>query len=113
MKVFLTGRRGGKTTKAIAWVAEGERTKGYPGWTRVLVTATYLERERLRKEHWGTLEDVDHRVYDLDTWCRAFGLARSTEVCLDDFGLLHAPLYAIIPGTVTHVTMTGEPWEDS
>jgi hypothetical protein len=108
-QVLLRGRGGGKTTEAMRWVAGGTRVPGYPGWSRVLVAANRTMFDHLRREWWGLLEDLDHRVYAYDDWVRARGVSHGTEVRLDDAERLLPRL----PARLTGVTMSGDMWDTS
>lgn len=39
MRVVVAGRRGGKTTRMVAWLLEGHAIDTYPGWSRAIVCA--------------------------------------------------------------------------
>lgn len=41
MKVFVTGRRMGKTSALVAWLLKGQPIPEYPGWSRAIVCANH------------------------------------------------------------------------
>lgn len=123
MMLLHAGRCTGKTTQALAWLSHGERVRGYPGWSRVLLVHDLAEIERLRGE-WGAhvrdhetgdrrqrLEDFDRRVYVLHDWVRAL-VTSDVDVCIDNLDLmLHLKDFTRFPGRVVAATITAEPWE--
>jgi hypothetical protein len=112
LMLLATGRTAGKTTQAIAWLSNGERVRGYPGWSRVLVVQNQQMLQWTKSHWWGDLEDFDHRVYDLQTWLNARSVRPETEVCLDDLdALLRGRMLGWIPGQLVAATMTAAPWE--
>lgn len=110
--LLATGRSAGKTTQAISWVSNGERVRGYPGWSRVLVVQNQQMLTWTKSHWWGELEDFDHRVYDPQTWLNARAIRPETEVCIDDLdALLRGRVSFWFPGQIVAATMTAEPWE--
>jgi hypothetical protein len=112
LRLLATDRRRGKTTQAFAWVSNGVRTGGYPGWSRVLVLPNFKNWQYHRSEYWGRLEDFDHRVYDFPTWAAARGCHPDTEVCVEELQYALGD-YSLnrLPGWVVAATMTAWPWE--
>lgn len=39
MEIVARPRQGGKTTEALRWLLEGRPVGGWPGWSRIIVTA--------------------------------------------------------------------------
>ena len=108
---FAALRAAGKTWQAMAWVSHGERVRGYPGWSRVLVVPT-IEQVQYLKDigYWRRLEDFDHRVYSLREWAEARGVNSDTEVCIDNLDLLLPSGLPRLPGRIVAVTMTAHAW---
>jgi hypothetical protein len=76
MKLIVSGRGFGKTTKMIEWLLEGHAIDHYPGWSRVIACAdsrqvvhvTSLVKFRTAHEHsmlsardWDGLSDTEKR----------------------------------------------------
>lgn len=104
--MLVAGRREGKTTKTIRWLLEGHAIDRYPGWSRVIVTATEHEARRLRKEY--ALQY--HQVYSVRDWTGRYqrGFA-GVEVALEDADRI---LYDIVGNhRLGFVTITGVPSE--
>lgn len=136
-QVLVRPRMGGKSTHALSWVQRGERVKGYPGWSRVLVVPNvnldvtmrgwqatpeaiaYAKRNHdpmlLTEPHpsfdswWSCIPDWSHRVFDYRSWANARGAVQTTEVRVDEINMLWDFLQ--LPGTVTGFTMTAEEWQ--
>lgn len=112
IRLLATDRAEGKTTAAFAWVSNGVKVGGYPGWSRVLVLPTYDQFTYHRREYWPRLEDYDHRVYVIDDWATAMGANHTTEVCVDELGMLLGDRRLLrMPGRLVAATMTAWPWE--
>lgn len=111
--LLAADRQTGKSTQAFAWVSHGERTDGYPGWTRVLVLAHHRAYDLWRRQYWERLEDFDHRVYCLNNWMGARSVRPSTEVCVDDldWAVLGTAGLSWMPGHLTAATITAAPWD--
>lgn len=108
LNVLLADRGEGKTTAALAWLAEGQPIAAYPGWTRVLLVASYdMARIRVRQLEQAGVAEARHRVHSFASWRDARGCAHDVEVCIDD--LEHVLPH--LPGRLTHVTINGVPWE--
>lgn len=105
MKIFVSGRRAGKTYKTIEWVKQGKEIRGYPYWDRVILTISIAEADRLRKQY-----NLDYRqVFSVHEWQhRRHGTGRQTEVVLDNADIILQDLVGPLVGT----TMTGEEWSD-
>lgn len=110
LQLLMRDRQAGKTTAAIVWVALGERTTRYPGWSRVLVVPTMRRLDHIRREWWHTLDDFSHRVYTLAEWAPARGIGPDVEVCLDDLDTLLATGLPRLPGRIVAATITARPW---
>lgn len=139
-QVMVRPRQAGKTNDALKWVFGGERCKGYPGWTRVLIAPsvqmeTYMRRmacpsdiqERLVNQGkelptswWQAMEDWSHRVYALEEFrngAHGFRPASETEWCIDDFDLCLSRAPHVIGEVigrfkVTRLILTGEDWSN-
>ena len=112
LSLLAADRRAGKTTQAVAWVSQGERVAGYPGWSRVLVVTFPTGWDLLRREFWGRLNDFDHRVYRLREWVEACGVSPGTEVCVDDLEVaIRAADLRLLPGQLVAATMTTSAWD--
>lgn len=110
LQLLAGDRQTGKTTSAIAWVSWGEQTRNYPGWSRVLVVPTIARLDDIRRQWWGRLPDLDHRVYTAQDWLNARGVDPTVEVCLDDLdAFLGMPV--IIRGRIVAATITAQPWQ--
>ena len=87
LAVLVGGRQAGKTRRLLEWVAYGERTNGYPGWSRVLIVHSVGEVMRLRSIIRATdppmfLDDA-HRIYHLEDWQTALVTGEPPVVALD------------------------------
>jgi len=101
--VIARPRQSGKTTDVIEWLRGGERTGGYPGWTRVMLVPTRQMVDLLRHQIWNTLEDFDHRVYSFEEWSHAHNVHADTEVMVDNIEWV----IPRIPGRLIGFTVTG------
>jgi hypothetical protein len=72
MEIILGGRRHGKTTKALEWLAQARRLDTYPFWDRVLLVPGLDEaqhiRTRLRREA-EERGEVDASLYYYLVYC--------------------------------------------
>lgn len=121
--VYIAGRRCGKTTKVIEWVEQGKRTPVYPFWTRVIVTPTAQEADRLRELLFtraeargaptGLLTEglLYNQVYAAEEWRRAH-IPRDWigEIAIDNAEWLLQTMFRQPPSLIT---MTGTVVEDS
>jgi hypothetical protein len=104
MKLWLSGRRAGKTTKLAEWVKEGKRIQAYPYWDRVILTANTAQAKWLR-EHFK----LDHRqVFVIVDWRGAQGLHKDVQVSIDNIDEL-IRTWAGMGHRVAHVTMNMSP----
>ena len=86
MRVIVNGRQAGKTYALVQWVKEGEQTNSYPGWSRVILTHTIDEAQRLRG-----LYELDYRqVFSVSEWRTARLGRRPVDVALDNADLVLA-----------------------
>ena len=100
MKVFARGRQAGKTHTLVEWVREGVETDSYPGWSRVLLTHSLDEAQRLRTRY-----DLDYRqVFAATEWKAARLGRRPVEVALDNADLV---LMAYLGQMPSQITVTG------
>ncbi|SRR5258706_1222960 len=118
MKVYVTGRQGGKTAKLIQWLLEGNPIPNYPGWSHAIVCSTHHQvinlSNRVRKdtEH---LEGVlsERALIDLRKSIWSFndlssiqrGTFRNYEIAIDDADQILSDYFGRPP---TLITMTGE-----
>lgn len=101
MKVIVRPRRAGKTHELLEWVKQGERTDSYPGWSRIILTHTLDEAQRLR-----TREDMYyHQVFSVGEWQSARIGYPSPEIGVDNLDIIVADYLRQMP---TVVSMTGE-----
>lgn len=100
MRVIVNGRQAGKTYALMKWVKEGEKTDSYPGWSRVLLTHSLAEAQRLR-----TLYDLDYRqVFSISEWKTARLGRKPVDVAVDNADMILAHMIGQYP---SRVTMTG------
>lgn len=112
LALLATGRTGGKSTQAFAWVSHGVRAPGYPGWSRVLLLAHGRAFDLHRRDYWPRLEDFDHRVYTLRDWVDARAVDPATEVCIDDLeDAIRTTDLRRLPGRLVAATMTTAAWD--
>jgi len=100
MRVIVNGRQAGKTYALVQWVKEGEQTNSYPGWSRVILTHTIDEAQRLRG-----LYELDYRqVFSVSEWRTARLGRRPVDVALDNADLVLASYLGQMPAKIA---MTG------
>lgn len=100
MRVIVNGRQAGKTHALMKWVKEGEETDSYPGWSRVILTHSLEEAQRLR-----TLYDLDYRqVFSVNEWKNARLGRKPVDVAVDNADLILAHMIGQYP---SQVAMTG------
>ena len=100
MEVFAWGRQAGKTYTLVEWVKEGVETDSYPGWSRVLLTHSLDEAQRLRTRY-----DLDYRqVFFVGEWQRARLGRKPVQVALDNADLV---LMAYLGQMPSQITVTG------
>lgn len=100
MRVIARGRQAGKTHALIQWVKEGVETDSYPGWSRVLLTHSLEDAQRLR-----TQGDLDYRqVFSVSEWRTARIGRKPVEVAADNADLL---LSIYLGQTPTLIALTG------
>lgn len=109
VKVLITGRGEGKTTKLMEWVKGGTKVKDYPGWSRVAVVITMRLYLDVKRQYWSDLEDFDHRVYLIDEFVHGRFVSRETVYRIDNFELLFLKIFRV--PHLDGFTMTAEPWE--
>ena len=103
MKVLVMGRGAGKTHTLIEWVKQGVETKSYPGWSRVILTHSLDEAERLRRGH-----GLDYRqVFEVGEWVRARLGRKPVEVAVDNADLV---LSALLRQRPEVIALTGVNW---
>jgi hypothetical protein len=112
LRLLARDRGEGKTTQAFAWVSNGKKVGGYPGWSRVLVLPNWQIFDHHRKEYWPLLEDYDHRVYAFEDWMNSMGANHDTDVCIDEINLLLGAQFRHMPGRLVAATITAWPWEE-
>lgn len=100
MKVIVRGRQAGKTYDLVQWVKQGDETNSYPGWSRVILTHSIAEAERIRD-----LYDLDYRqVFSAEEWRTARLGLKPVEVAVDNAELILASYLRNYP---TQIAMTG------
>jgi hypothetical protein len=105
MKFLVGPRASGKTTKLIEWVKEGVRTDSYPGWSRIILTHTMKEAQRLRtyKEY-----GLDYRqVFFVEEWRGARQGSSPVEVGFDNIDYIIRDIVGPF-NTAGLITATGE-----
>lgn len=101
MRIIVRPRRAGKTHELLEWVKQGERTDSYPGWSRIILTHTLDEAQRLR-----TREDMYyHQVFSIGEWQSARIGRWVPEIAIDNADIVLADL---LGRPVDLITMTGE-----
>lgn len=103
MKILVDSRQTGKTDKLVEWVRQGEKIYSYPHWTRVILTSSIVEAERVR-----TIYNLDYRqVFSVGEWRHAkLGLS-PVEIGIDNLDLVLRNLLGFVPDIAT---LTGENW---
>lgn len=97
MYVIVNGRQAGKTYALVQWVKDGERTDSYPGWSRVILTHTIADADRLRKDY-----DLDYRqVFGVEEWRKARIGRLPVAVAVDNADLVLASYLGQMPSTVS------------
>jgi len=100
MRVIVNGRQAGKTHALVQWVKEGEQTDSYPGWTRVILTHSLEEAQRLRN-----LYDLEYRqVFSMGEWKNARLGRKPVDVAVDNVDMILAHMIGQYP---SQVAMTG------
>ena len=100
-QIIVRPRQAGKTHAAVEWVLEGEATDSYPGWTRVLLTQSITEADRVRQ----AFPELDYRqVFSFNEWRNARLGAKPVEVAVDNADMILASLLGQTP---SRITMTG------
>jgi hypothetical protein len=100
VKVFARGRQAGKTHELVEWVKEGVETDSYPGWSRVLLTHSIEEAQRLRTRYSLSY----NQVYAASEWKKARLGRKPVEVALDNADLVLMSYLGQMP---SHITVTG------
>ena len=103
MEVVVRPRRAGKTNELIEWVKQGEKRRAYPFWTRIILTYSMQEAERLRKTPAFGLDY--HQVFSAKEWRNRYRGTKPLEVGVDNADIL---LRMFVDENITRVTMTGE-----
>lgn len=97
MKVIVNGRQSGKTYALVQWVREGVATDSYPGWSRVILTITINEAERLRRDY-----ELDYRqVFSVNEWQTARIGRKPVEIAVDNADLVLASYLGQHPAQIT------------
>jgi len=97
MEVFARGRQAGKTYTLVEWVKEGVETDSYPGWSRVLLTHSLDEAQRLRTRY-----ELDYRqVFFVGEWQRARLGRKPVQVALDNADLVLMNVLGQMPSQIT------------
>jgi hypothetical protein len=87
MKIYVGDRGDGKTHALIEWVKEGQTRASYPGWTRVLITHTLREAERLRG--YGNPYRLDYRqVFSVHEWRTGRFVREGLQIAVDNVDLV-------------------------
>lgn len=100
MNVEVCGRGAGKTYRLVQWVKDGEETDSYPGWSRVLLTHSIDEAQRLRSEY-----ELDYRqVFSYAEWRDAHLGPKPVDIAVDNVDLLLMGYFRSMPSLIA---MTG------
>lgn len=99
--IIVRPRRAGKTYESVQWVLAGQRTDSYPGWSRVLLTGSIQEAERIRSAH----PELEYRqVFSWSEWQAARLGKKPVEVGIDNADMI---LSTILQQQVGLITMNG------
>lgn len=102
--VMARGRQAGKTYDLMQWVKQGEQTNSYPGWSRVILTHSLEDAQRLRTQY-----DLDYRqVFAVSEWKNIRLGNGAVEVALDNADLVLAQMLGQMPRIIS-VTGWQEP----
>jgi hypothetical protein len=95
--VIVNERQSGKTYALIQWVKDGEQTDSYPGWSRVILTDTIKEAQRLRN-----LYDLDYRqVFSVREWQNARLGPKRVDIAVDNVDLVLTAWLRQMPSVIT------------
>lgn len=112
--VIVTGRRNGKTTKALQWLKQARRVTEYPYWDRVLIVHTWQVAQDLRIElrQEAEAQGIDgsglyyNLVYSVDEWKTAhISIGWRGSIAVDNADLILEQLLRKAPALIT---MTGQ-----
>ena len=105
----MNGRQAGKTYALVQWVKDGEETDSYPGWSRVILTHSLEEAQRLR-----SLYDLEYRqVFSVNEWKTARLGRKPVDIAVDNADMILAhvigqyPSQVALTGTVAGVQPPG------
>lgn len=113
MRVFVSGRRHGKTTAAIDWLLAGHRIYTYPGWSRILVCASEsaLHDVVLRRGLPHPASKCVFTIEELHSAARGAIVPGTVEYAVDDLDVLMMRLLPMEVGRPALITVTGQPLE--
>lgn len=113
VKFYITGRRTGKTLVCIEWLKQGKPKRGYPFWSRVVVTPNISQADHIRDilrddpDLQDDMYDTYRWVFSLNEWQKAWrGHANLEGVYIDNAEYILQDL--IGPFRLQGVTATGE-----
>jgi hypothetical protein len=114
VEIIIGGRRTGKTTKALEWLAQAERIDTYPFWSRVLLvhSTDYAQdlRIRLRQEAESRGEDdyalSYNKVYSWEEWATVHLGIQPVEVLVDNADFLLNQFLSQFKGMVKGYTFS-------
>lgn len=97
MRVIVNGRQAGKTYSLVQWVKDGEETDSYPGWSRVILSHTLAEADRLRR-----LYELDYRqVFSVEEWRSARLGPKRVDIAVDNADLVLATYLQQMPSALS------------
>jgi hypothetical protein len=102
--VIVRPRQAGKTYEMVQWVKQGEPTRSYPFWSRIILCPTLEMAQRLRTDETYGLDYT--QVFGVDEWRRARKGPLPVEVAIDNLDLFLAIGLGQTPAVVT---VTGDP----
>lgn len=103
--MLVAGRREGKTTQVILWLAGAHKVEGNPGWSRILLTFSKTEADRLRMDY----PVFARRIFSLREWTHtaARGLGGDLEIAIDNADMILQDLVGF--HRLVYATLTGVP----
>lgn len=109
MRLFISGRQEGKTTRLIDWVKQGRKTQSYPGWDRIMLVPAMADADHIRRAN--NPHGLDYRQVFCLAEYKAGKFGRlPVEIGIDNVDLVLAALLDTRYDRVEVATMTAEPW---
>jgi phage terminase large subunit-like protein len=99
VRVIVRGRQAGKTYALIEWVKEGDKTKSYPGWSRILLCHSLDEAQRIRTDPRYGLDY--HQVFAVSEWRTARLGHKPVEIAMDNVDLVLASFIGQAPSQIS------------